>query len=259
MSLDYYNKRAKTYYEVVSSVSIRNIKLRYKNSMLGFLWSLLSPLIFLSIFVFIFSQAFADIENYPLFAMTGLIFWIFFSTTTNQIINSFIESAGILKSINVPPIVFPISAIAASLVNLFLSFIPFFFLMIFFGFQPSWINLLLFPFLFLFCLFVFGFSLILASVNVFFRDVGMLWSTILPALMYITPVAYSATLVPESMRWVMLFNPLYHYFEVFRDVLYYQRIPTLFFTATTIVMAVVFLFLGLLVFRKLRNGFISNF
>ncbi|MFN6943710.1 MAG: ABC transporter permease [Cytophagaceae bacterium] len=258
-TLNYYNQRAKTYWEVVSTVSIRNIKLRYKNSLLGFLWGLLNPLIFLSIFVFIFSQAFADIENYPLFALTGLIFWIFFSTTSNQVMNSLIESAGILKSLNIPPIIFPISAISASLINLLLSFVPFFGLMLVFGFRPDWVTLMMFPLLVSFSVFTFGFSLVLASLNVYFRDVSMLWSTLLPALMYFTPVAYSSSLVPEKFRWIMKLNPLAHYIESFRDILYYHRIPEVQYLISTTILSLGAIAMGILIFKKLKKGFISNF
>jgi ABC-2 type transport system permease protein len=226
--------------------------------MLGFLWSMLNPLLYLSIFVFIFSQAFNDIENYPLFVITGLIFWTFFNTASNNILVSLIDSAGIMKSINVPPIIFPLSATVSNLINLLLSLIPFFILMAFLGFRPSWSTFLLIPAILNFALFTFAFSLLLATFNVFFRDIGMFWNTINPAILYVTPIAYSNTLIPEHLRWLMLFNPLYHYMEVFRSILYYKQLPDLYFVVSTTLISIFFLTVSLYTFKKLKKGFISS-
>ena len=253
----YYTTRIVTYYDIVKSVALRNIKVRYKNSVLGFFWSMLNPLVFLGIFVFIFSKAFPTIENYPLYAITGLIFWTFFSTSSNQIISSIIESGAILKSFSIPPLVFPLSALVAALVNLAFSFIPFIGLMFFFGFQLKWVTLMIIPIILLFALFTFGFSLILCTLNVFFRDVSMFWGTINPAILYFTPVAYASTLVPEHLRWLLQVNPLFHFFEIIRDVLYYGRFPSLYYLGTSTVITLVTVTLSVVIFNKLKRGFIS--
>jgi ABC-type polysaccharide/polyol phosphate export permease len=256
---DYFRQRAKTYFQVITIVAIRNIKLRYKNSALGFLWSLINPLILLGIFIFIFSTAFPDIENYPLYAISGLIFWNFFSTGSNQILNSVIESGGILKSLSVPPIIFPIAALYSALINLLLSLIPFFVLMFWFGFQPGWITIMLLPILILFSLFIYGFGIIICGLNVYYRDIGLFWNTITPALLYITPVAYISTLVPENIRWVMKLNPLYHFMEAFRSVLYYGTMPTAKNLIILSILAFGLSMLGTVLFRKLKKGFISYY
>ena len=247
------------YVDLVFVVAWKNVKLRYKNSFFGFLWSLLNPLLFLAIFTFIFSQAFPDIENYPLFALSGLIFWAFFSTTSNHILGSVVENASVLRSVYVPPIVFPVSQLIAGLINLLISFIPFGFIMYFLGFEPSWVNWLVIPCALLFALFTFGFSVCICAINVYFRDMSMLWNSIQPALFYFTPIAYSFTLVPESMRWVIQFNPLYHFIELFRSVLYHGVVPSLDQVMITCGLTVGSLLLGWLVFSKLKKGFIANY
>lgn len=256
---DYYLQRTKTYYQVITIVAIRNIKLRYKNSALGFLWSLINPLILLGIFIFIFSTAFPDIENYPLYAISGLIFWNYFSTGTHQVLNSVIESGGILKSLSVPPIIFPIAALYSALINLLLSLLPFFGLMFMFGFEASWVNLLLFPILILFSLFIYGFGIIICALNVYYRDVGLFWNSITPALLYITPVAYISTLVPGNIRWIMKLNPLYHFMESFRSVLYYGTMPSTQNILIISILAIGLSVLGTALFRKLKKGFISYY
>ncbi|HSZ26284.1 MAG TPA: ABC transporter permease, partial [Cytophagaceae bacterium] len=99
--INYYNSRIRTYFETVNVVAIKNLKLRYKNSALGFLWTLINPLFMLSIFVFIFSQVINSVENYPLYVLSGLIFWNFFSSSSNQMLGKIVESGGILKSVNI--------------------------------------------------------------------------------------------------------------------------------------------------------------
>src|SRR6478609_1485752 len=204
---NYYKGRVRTYWETVGTVATRNIKLRYKNSFLGFFWSLLNPLMYLTIFIVVFSRVFPSIENYPLFAITGLLFWNFFSTSSAQIINTIYEHAGILKSINVPPIVFPLSALVANLFNFVLSLIPFLILMFWFGLKLDLLLLTLIPFLILYSVFVFAISFMLACLNVYFRDISMFWNTVLPALFYATPVVYPVEQLPQSIRWLMLLNP----------------------------------------------------
>ncbi|MFC2100999.1 ABC transporter permease, partial [Bacteroidota bacterium] len=255
-----YNKISfSRYIELVFAIAAKNVKLRYKNSLLGFLWTLLNPLIFLLIFTFIFRQAFPDIENYELYALTGLIFWSFFASGTVQIINSLIESAIIIKSIYVPSIIFPTSALIAALINLLLSLIPFTALMMFLGFDPGIEALLIFPMIILFTLFTFGFSLIFCALNVYFRDIGIFWNTLLPAVFYFTPIAYSYRLIPDNLRWLVKLNPLFHFIELFRSVLYYNQLPGLKLTIICCILALGFFIIGLLIFRTLKRWFISNF
>jgi len=251
-------KKTKGYLELVTAVAIKNVSLRYKNSVFGFLWSLLTPLIYLLIFSFIFSHAFPDIENYPLFVLTGIIFWSFFSGSTIQIMNSVVESAGVLKSLNVPVIIFPLSALIAALINLGFSLCVFVLIMFFFGFQVSPATLVIFPAILLFSVFTFGLSLILCSFNVYFRDVGILWNTLTPALFYFTPVAYSYQLIPEQYQWIARLNPLFHYIGLVREILYYNRLPSLKLIIITTTMSLVLLGAGLFLFNKLRRGFFPN-
>ncbi|MFC1733292.1 ABC transporter permease [candidate division KSB1 bacterium] len=259
MQISYNKISFSRYIELVFAIAAKNVKLRYKNSLLGFLWTLLNPLIFLLIFTFIFRQAFPDIENYELYALTGLIFWSFFASGTVQIINSLIESAIIIKSIYVPSIIFPTSALIASLINLLLSLIPFTFLMLLLGFDPGIEALLVFPMILLFAFFTFGFSLVVCALNVYFRDIGIFWNTLLPAVFYFTPIAYSFRLVPESMQWVVKLNPLFHFIELFRSVLYYNQLPDASLTLICCALSGGFLVLGLIIFRSLKKWFISNF
>lgn len=254
--IQYYNSRLKTYYETIKVVASKNLKLRYKNSFLGYLWTLINPLFLLAIFIFVFGHVVTNIERYPLYVTSGLLFWSFFVSSSNQIINKIIESGPILKSVNIPPIIFPLSALFSNLVNLLLSLIPFFGIMIFYGFRPDWGTLLLIPALFLFAIFTFGISLALCCMNVYFRDVEMFWTTITPALFYATPVVYK---VPPEISFAMQFNPFAHFMNLFHDIIYEGNIPSLERWIICILLATVTLTSGMLVYKMLRKGFISNF
>ncbi len=256
-SFRYYSGRLRTYYEVAGTVAMRNVKIRYKNSILGVLWSLLNPLLYLLIFVVIFREVF-DIANYPLFILSGLVFWTFFSGTSIQILNSVLDSGGILKSLSVPPVIFPLSYLLSSLVNLGLMLIPFFILMLFFGLQLSWNTLWLIPGIILLSLFTFGFSLIICALNVFFRDIGMFYNTILPAIFYVTPIAYPIEKVPVNYQIFVKLNPLYHFIAFFRDVLYHNTSPSISTLLTTTVLSGVFILTGIATFNSLKKGFISH-
>ncbi len=249
--------RAQIY--ILGTITAKNIKLKYKNSVLGFFWSLLTPMVYLGIFTFIFSNAFPDIENYSLYAITALVFWTYFSNSSIQIVNSVISSAGILKSVNVPTIIFPITALMAETFNLILSFVPFGLLMFYFGFSPGLEVLLIIPAVLSFMLFTFGFSIIICALNVFYRDVGILWGTLMPALFYFTPIAYSYEVIPISYQWIVKFNPLFHYVELFRSILYYNEMPSSELILITTVLSLTFFGLGLLIYKRLERGFISNF
>jgi len=238
---------------------MKNLKLRYKNSILGFMWSLLTPLLYLAIFSFIFSNAFPDLENYPLFVLTGLIFWNFYSNATNATISSVINSKGVLKSINVETITLPIAEVVATFINLLLSFIPFSILMLIFDAKVGPETLLLIPILILFVIFTIGVGLFFCAFNIYFRDVGILYTTLTPALFYFTPIAYSYSLIPENLLIIVKINPLFHYMQFFRNVLYYNEAPgiTSWIIVTTI--TAVTIGIGLFTFKRLEKGFISNY
>lgn len=244
---------------IIRKIAVISIRVRYKNSFLGVFWGLLSPLMYLLIFTFVFSNVFSDIENYPLYALTGLIFWSFFASTAQQMTMSVLESSGVLKSIHIPPLTYPLGTLLAQLINLGFIAVPFLILMTYFGYQPHWQNLLVFPLLIIFIMFVLGIGLLLSSFNVYFRDVNILLQVIMPALFYATPIAYSYQLIPPAYLWILKFNPMFHYINAFRDALYYHQSPDLNSWIIISAMGIISLILGLAAFKKLEPGFISNY
>lgn len=237
----------------------KNIKVKYKNSFFGFFWSLLNPLIFLLIFSYIFGQAFQHIENYKLFALSGLVVWSLFPVASSQVISSLVENAGILKSLNVPSVLFPASALVSSVINFAITLVPFSILMFFFGWRPGIEAFLMIPVIVLFAAFIGGLSLLLCSLNIYYRDVGLLWNTFLPAVFYFTPIAYPVNLIPENIRWVMKLNPVYHFIHPFREIVYNGTLPVWKAWGYMFTLALVSIAAGLYIYRKLQKGFISNY
>ena len=236
----------------------KNLQLKYKHSALGFLWSLLHPFIYLLIFLAIFSTAFPAIENYPLYVLSGLVFWIFFAGATGQLCQVFIRNAHLIKALNVPKTIYPLTELGSELISFLLALVPFIGIMFYLGMQPGWYLLWIVPVILLFSVFVFSAGLILGSLNVFFRDVGILWNTIAPALFYLSPVAYSYQIVPKQYRFIVKYNPLYHFLELVRDVLYKGVAPQLHYWNNCLIITVVTAFLAWLIYQRTARGFISN-
>lgn len=245
-------------YKSIASLVKRNLKLRYKNSFLGFAWSLITPLLYLLIFHFVFSQAFQGMKSYSLYVLSGLVLWQFFNNISNECIQSFLSNAGIIKTINLPIISFPIAALLTELINLMLVMVPFFGLMTFFGLEYGWHTFLFVPVIVLTALFALGVGLLLGSLNVFLRDIAILWSSINPALFYLTPIAYTLAFVPDKYHTILQFNPLFSFFEGMREVLYFNAVPSLNVWGIMVGTASVTLLLGYFVFKKVETGIISN-
>jgi ABC-type polysaccharide/polyol phosphate export permease len=214
---------------------------------------------YLVIFSFVFGNVFNDIDRYPLYALTGLFFWSFFSTTTIQVIESIINSRGVLKSINVPTIAFHLSGLLSSLMSVLLTLIPYMVMMFIFGMKPGWEFIMFIPILATFSMFTLGISLILTSLNVYFRDIQIAWSTFMPAIFYATPIAYTFSIIPPKYQFIAILNPLYHYISAVREIFYYNRMISLTDFMILFLTGSVFLWFGLFIFNRLKKGFISQF
>ncbi len=236
----------------------KNLQLKYKHSVLGFLWSLLHPFMYLLIFLAIFSAAFSTTENYPLYVLSGLVFWIYFAGATGQLCNVFIKNTHLIKSLNLPKIIYPLTELGSELVSFLLGLIPFMVLMCFLGMHITFNLLYIIPVILLFSIFLFSVGLILGSLNVFFRDVGILWNTISPALFYLSPIAYAFKLVPERYKFIVKYNPLYHFLELVRNVLWQNQPPDMHYVGRCLLITSVTAILAFLIYSKTRNGFISN-
>ena len=240
----------------IYALSKRNVILRYKNSLVGFFWGFFKPLIYLLIFIVIFSKN-SDVKNYELFATSGLILWFFFANVTTQTVGNIVGSAGLLKSLDIPSLFFPLSEVLSELFNLVLTLVVFVIIMKWFGIVYSIQLLLIIPCILLFGLFAFGLSLALCSINVFFRDVGIIWNTIMPAIFFLTPIAYAEKVIPDQYKLVIKCNPIYYFIKLGRSIMYDPAAPPLNMWINCLVIAVTMYVVGQFIFNRLKNQFIS--
>ncbi len=236
---------------------LRDIKKKYRRSVLGIFWSILNPVLIMLITSFVFSHLFRfEIQDYPLYLITGQVMFNFYSEATNFAMGSIIENGGLIKKTYVPKYLFTVSRVMSSLVNLALTLPAVLFIAVVTGSSISWHFLLcLLPLaaLFLFCS---GIGLFLAAVTVFFRDVYHLYGVVLAALSYATPTFYPLTIIPEQYRHVMYFNPLTYYLDAFRDCVYLDAVPQAKGLLMCFLIAGLALLVGAWTFRKCQNKFI---
>ena len=247
------------YKPLIYELLIRDLKVKYRRSFLGYLWSLLNPLLMMLVMTFVFSNVFRfDIPNYPVYLICGQTLFSFFSESTNMAMNSILGNAALIKKIYIPKFIFPISRIFSSFVTLSFSLVAILIVMLFTGAQLyATIFLIVVPlfFLFLFCC---GVGMILAALAVYFRDVMHLYGVITTAWMYATPIFYPLESVGSAAQAIIKLNPLYHYINVFRNLVLFGNIPGINAWIGCIASSVVAIVVGLLLFNKMQKNFILH-
>lgn len=204
----------------------RDILTRYKRSVLGVTWTMLNPLGTMLILTIVFSSIFSTTENYPVYVLTGIMAWNFFSKSTNAAMNNMVWGGTLLRRIYLPPTSFSISAIGTELINLLLSLVPLALLLIILKFQVS-IALVFLPvsMLILAC-FSLGVALAISRYAVFFPDVVEMYQIVLTAWMYMTPVIFPMDIFPKKYFFILQINPLTSLVQLFRLPIYFGRFPT---------------------------------
>jgi len=241
------------YRDLVRALVARELKVRYRRSAIGFLWTMLQPLLTMLVLQLVFSQIFAvrlTYGNYPIFALAGILFWNFFSQSIVASMNSLRGNAQLLQKLPVPKAVFPLATVISGVVNLVFALVPLLAILLITG-HPIRPALLFLPIsIFLVALFTLGAGLLLSPMAVFFSDVVELIGVLLMLLMYLTPVIYPIEIVPERIRWVVRYNPIRSILEVFRDPIYQGEVPPLPHLAVCVAIAALAFALGAWVFRK---------
>lgn len=204
----------------------RDILTRYKRSFLGVAWTMLNPLGTMLILTFVFSNFFkSDIAHYPVYILSGLLVWNFFSQGTNASISGLVWGGSLLKRIYIPCTIFGVSAIGTALVNLFISLVPLVIVMLVTGAQFSWSMLFLPVSILLLTAFTLGVGLFISSLAVFFPDVAEMYQVLLTAWMYLTPIIYPETMIPAKWLPYYQINPMYWMVKIFRLPIIDGRLP----------------------------------
>lgn len=245
------------YRDLFIDLVVKDIKLKYRSSILGVFWSMLNPLLMMIIMSIVFMELFrTEIAHFPIYVLIGRILYQFFSEATNFAMDSLTVNAHLIRKVYVPKYFFPLSKVCSSLLTMIMAFIPLIIVMVISGVTFSWVNLLfILPVIYLFGI-CGGLGLILASINVFFRDMKHFYSIVLLVVMYMTPIFYPASIIPEKYMTFIWLNPLYPVVEIFRDIVLYSTLPDPHFHMLSIVYALIYWCVGLVLFFKTQDRFI---
>ncbi len=244
------------YSELVKNLTVKEFKLRYRNSFLGFLWSLLNPLCMLIILTLVFSTLLrSGISNFPVFLLPALLCWRFFSISTSMSLSSVIGNAPLVTKVYFPRWLLVLSSNIANLIGSSLEFAALFPLLAILGMRITFLILLLPVILAFEFLLIIGVSLILASLNVYYRDFNQIWDITLQIGFFLCPIIYSMNVIPERYLLVYSLNPMTRVIESVRNILYYNTLPILTDFVIVLASGALLLFVGYLVYRRLEPGF----
>lgn len=248
------------YKSLLKKLVSRDIKVRYRKSFLGMIWTVLNPLLMMCIMSVVFSNLFKmEIKNYPVYVMVGMIVFNFNAEATNQALISIIDSSSLIKKIYIPKYLFPISKVISSLVNLGFSIIALLIVMIVTGAPFHWqLIFIIIPIIYL-LMFSIGLSLMISAINVYFRDMTHLYSGVLiTAWTYLTPIFYTISIVPVHMKIYLKNNPMYHFVTFFRGIIMDGIYPGIGENIYCLSLGIGMLIIGLIVFKKLQDNFILH-
>ena len=248
----------KKYHFLLYQLVKKDIQLKYRNSYLGVLWTLLEPLLTMMVLVLVFSKLYHNTKDFPVYILTGRLLYSFFSNTTRSALKSVRANAGMIKKVYVPKYMYPCASVLSGYIQFIISLVILVAVMIYCGITPTW-HLIeaLFPLIIVFIM-TMGAGLWLSALAVFFRDLEYLWGVALMLLMYACAIFYRVeTVIGENNRWLFRLNPLYAVIENFRDAVYGNALNVSVMLYSLIVSMGLF-FSGLLVFYKNQDKFILH-
>jgi ABC-2 type transport system permease protein len=250
-------KNFNKYKFLLKELVVRDIKTKYRRSFLGIVWSLLNPLLMMVVITLVFSNLFRfDIENFPIYYLSGQILFSFFSESTNMAMSSIIGNGSLIRKVYIPKYIFPLSKVLSSFVNLIFSLIAILIMMIVTKVKITW-KIILFPIPLLYVLiFAIGIGLILAAYSVYFRDIIHLYGVFLFAWIYLTPIFYPINIIPQKYQLLIKMNPMYYMIEYFRQVILYATIPSIRLNCICLFISLYTLSIGLYIFYRKQNNFI---
>jgi ABC-type polysaccharide/polyol phosphate export permease len=245
------------YREYLKQSVLRDLRTKYKRSMLGYLWTMLHPLLMMSVLATVFSHIMRmPISDYAIFLFAALLPWNFFSSSVMMSLNTVRVKARLFEQVPIPKYIFIVSIICSNLFNLLVALVPLFLLMIFFG-RAIPLSVLAFPAVFFpLCLVTVGLALTLAAANVFFDDTLHLSEVALSALYFLTPVLYHRDLLPGSLVKWLVFNPLFCQVEFIRAVFYDGVFPDMNTYLVNLGGSLLVLLFGLFVFKSSEDKFL---
>ncbi len=237
----------------------RDFRVKYQSSALGMLWSFLNPLLTMGVYYFVFSAVFqSDIPYFPVYLMSGIILFNYFSESTSLGLVSIVGNSALITKVYMPKYIYPLSKVLSSAINLCISLIPLILVMLVTG-VPFQKSLLLLPWVVLFLiLFSLGVSLILSTMNVFFRDTQFLWNVLITLWNFLTPIFYPESIIPAQFRMIYHLNPMYQIVYFMRSIILNGVSPTPITYFYCLLASGIPCIIGLYVFRKNQDKFVLH-
>lgn len=246
------------YRELIWALAAKELSIRYKRSTLGFLWALLNPALLMLILTLVFSTISRNlgIHHYPVFLMSTLLPWTFFSQTLSYSVESIVSNGSLLKKVRLPKLVFPVAALVSNVINFLLSLIPLLVLIAALRFPLHWTWIYLPVPMIGLVMFTLGVGFLVATLNVFYRDVAHIIQVVLSAWFYFTPILFSLDFVAPSYRWILRLNPMLYVLNGFRLAIYYGMVPSIASLAMSLACGFFALLIGLRVFRRYESSLV---
>ncbi|MHB8545733.1 MAG: ABC transporter permease [Nitrosotalea sp.] len=239
---------------LIYNFAIMDLKIRYRNSILGFFWTILEPLLMLGVLYLVFTKIFKyQIEYYPLYILLGLIFWTTFSRSTGIGLDSLIAKSGILTQINMPREVPIISTVLTSFFMLCFELVILGIFMAAFQFVPPVTIIFLPLILILLFVLVLGITFPLSVLNVRYRDIKFVWSVVLQAGFFLTPIFYKLNVLPNTLQKILYFSPMVQIIDIAHEIVLYDKTPTIEAIATAIITTMSTFVIGYTIFRRLQS------
>lgn len=244
------------YRELLKTSISKDIRGKYKNSLLGILWSFLNPLLQIAVYAIVFPLIMkSNLPNYTVFLCCGLIPWNFFASAISRTSFTMVENGNIIKKVYFPREILPLSVVTSEAVNFIISTIII--LAFVLGYGMGFSKFIIFYPLVLIVqyLLLIGISFIVSSVTVYFRDLQHFIGIALQLLFYATPIVYAPNSIPESFQWILKFNPMTYIINGYRDIFYYKQMPDLSSMAIVLGASLILCLVGYMIFNKLQKRF----
>lgn len=244
------------YRELLKTSISKDVRGKYKNSVLGILWSFLNPLLQIAVYAIVFPLIMkSNLPNYTVFLCCGLIPWNFFSAAISRTSFTMVENGNIIKKVYFPREILPISVVTSEAINFIISTIIILAFVLGYGMGLNKF-LIFYPLVLLVqYILLIGISFIVSSVTVYFRDLQHFIGIALQLLFYATPIVYAPNTIPENFQWILKFNPMTYVINGYRDIFYYKQMPDLSSMVMVLGIGLIVCLAGYFIFNKLQRRF----
>lgn len=248
------------YREMIFSLIKRELRGKYQASVLGFLWTLINPLMQMVVYIIVFSFILkSGIKNFPIFLFVGLVPWNFFSISITSGATCVVNQENLIKKIYFPRVILPISYVTSMFINMLLTFIVIFIVLVLSGYGINIKAVAMLPLIMLIeYILALGICMLTSALAVYFRDLEYIMGIVTMAWMYLTPILYTAEIVPDSIRVIFNLNPMTPIIEAYQQILYYKQVVEAQTLIQATLIGIIVLLIGYLGFEKMQRKFVEE-